>query len=268
MVLSLSILVYRKSAERVKELSGGKKIGSREVIVTIIFISVLITIIGLIPSYALQVLLIAALSYILFIFTYLFSKRLFISAIPPAAFVISFLLLSRLLATNILVAIMTTNFFATVFAVIAVALLGPLFSWKTLMLFTALLTIVDIVHVFITGHMVVAAYKVMGLGLPLMFLLPRLPSLTELTVLGLGDVFLSGLLSTYMASKYNFKAGLLTATSISIIFLAFDIIVYNFAQGVKVFPATILVLIGWLLGKSLYLLKLKIWRAGLVKSQR
>lgn len=254
-VIVLSILIYKKITEKTKELLGDKKIGLREAISTVIFIGVLVIIIGLIPGYAIQILFIAAFSYTLFIFTYLLSKKAIASAIPPAIFVTVFLLLNYLITTNALIIILVTNLFSAIFAVIAITLLGPLFSWRVLMLFAALLTAMDIIHVFITGYMVEAARRVVGLGLPLMLLLPRLPSLTELTALGLGDVFLSGLLSTHTASKYSLKAGLLTAASISIVFLAFDIIIHNFARQVKAFPATLLVLLGWLFGISSYILK-------------
>jgi len=254
-MIALSILIYKRVAEKTKELLGDKKIGLREAISIVIFISVLVIIIGLIPGYAIQILFIAAFSYILFIFTYLLSKRAIASAIPPAIYVTVFLLLNYLITTNALIIILVTNLFSALFAIIAITLLGPLFSWRVLMLFAALLTAMDIIHVFITGYMVEAAHRVIGLGLPLMLLLPRPPSLTELTALGLGDVFLSGLLSAHTTSKYSLKAGLLTAASISMIFLAFDIIVYKFTWQVKTFPATLLVLLGWLLGISPYILK-------------
>lgn len=254
-VIALSILLYKRVAERAKEIFGDKKISMREVIVMVIFMGILVTIIGLIPGYAIQILFIAALSYTLFIFTYLFLRKASISAIPSIIFIAVFLFLNYFLIENILAVILITDILSITFAVIVTTLVGPLFSWKVMMVFAILLTIMDVIHVFITGHMVGAAGKVISLNLPLALLLPRLPSLRGITILGLGDVFLSGLLSTYVASRYNPKAGLITAASISVVFLVFDIIVFNFMPSIGAFPATLLVLLGWLLGIGPYALK-------------
>ncbi|MEM1586055.1 MAG: hypothetical protein QXX99_03795 [Candidatus Bathyarchaeia archaeon] len=254
-IIALSILLHRRVAERAKEIFGERKISIREVIIIVIFMGILVTIIGLIPSYAIQILFIAALSYTLLIYTYLFSRKVIVSVIPPIMFIAAFLFLNYFLVENILVVILIIDIFSVIFAIIVTTLIGPLFSWKVIMVFAALLTAMDVIHVFMTGHMVEAAGKVTSLYLPLVLLLPRLPSLRGFTVLGLGDIFLSGLLSTYVASRYNPKVGLLTAASISIVFLAFDIIVFNFVPSIRAFPATLLVLVGWLLGMGPYILK-------------
>jgi len=256
-VTVLSILLHKKVAEKVKEVFGDKKISLREVIIIVIFMGILVTMIGLIPDYAIQALFIVAFSYTIFIFSYLFSRKAILSMIPPIIFITVLLLLNYFLMENILAVILITDIFSASFAIIIITLVGPLFSWKVMIIFSALLTIMDIIHVFITGHMIEAANKVMVLGLPLMLLLPRLPSMRGVTVLGLGDVFLSGLLSTRIASKYGSKSGLLAAASISVVFLVFDIIISNFAQYTGAFPATLLVLIGWFLGISPYILKRK-----------
>lgn len=254
-IITLSVLVCGRATGRIKELFGSKEISIREVIVIIIFMGALVTVIGLIPGYAVQILFAATISYTLFIFTYLFTRKIIAAVTPPIIFIAALLLLNLLLMEDVLAVILITDIFSAIFAIIAVTLLSPLFSWRVTIIFAGLLTIMDVIHVFVTGHMVEAASKIVGLGLPLMLLLPRLPSLKELTALGLGDIFLSGLIATRMASKYNQRAGLLTALSISIIFLVFDIIAHNFIQHFRAFPATILVLSGWLLGASPYILK-------------
>ncbi|MBS7640208.1 MAG: hypothetical protein QXJ19_01285 [Candidatus Bathyarchaeia archaeon] len=254
-IIMLSVLVYGRAMGRIKEFFGSKEISIREVIVIVIFMGILVTVMGLIPGYAVQILFGAAISYTLLIFTYLFTKKIIVAVIPPIIFIAALLLLNLLLIEDVLAVILITDIFSAIFAIIAVTLLSPLFSWRVTIIFAGLLTVMDVFHVFVTGHMVEAAGKIMKLGLPLMILLPRLPSLKELTALGLGDVFLSGLIATRMVSKYNPKAGLITALSISIIFLLFDIIAHNFIQYFRAFPATILVLSGWLLGASPYTLK-------------
>ncbi|MEM0050433.1 MAG: hypothetical protein QW424_05085 [Candidatus Bathyarchaeia archaeon] len=256
-VIALSISSYRKVGKRLKEAFGDKKISIREAIIMVIFMGILVVVISLIPDYAIQILFIAALSYSLFIFTYLFLRRILISVIPPMIFTITFLLLNYFLMDNILAVILITNIFSATFAIIITTLIGPLFSWRVIIAFAALLTAMDIIHVFITGYMVEAAGRAIRLGLPLMFLLPRLPSMRGVMVLGLGDVFLSGLFSIQMTSKYSPRAGLLTAALISMVFLVFDIIVSNFIQYAGAFPATLLVLLGWFLGMIPHILKRK-----------
>lgn len=254
-ITTTSILMYSRVAEKSKKIFEGKKIGICEAIFIVAFIGLLVMVIGLIPSYAIQILFITALSYILFIFTHLFLRRVIVSIIPPIIFIASFLILNFLLMENILAVILIIDIFSATFTIISVTLISPLFSWRTMIIFAALLTIMDFIHVFITGSMVEAAGKVVSLNLPLILLLPSLPSLKRLTILGLGDMFLAGLLSTHMASRYGSKAGLLTAFSISIVFFIFDMVASNFVLHFRAFPATLLVLLGFFTGMSLYIFK-------------
>ncbi|MEM1514574.1 MAG: hypothetical protein QXH24_00735 [Candidatus Bathyarchaeia archaeon] len=255
MMTALPVLIYKGVAEKSKKIFENKKISVLEAIFIVAFIGLLVIIINFIPSYAIQILFITALSYNLFIFTHLFSRRVVVSIVPPIIFTASFLILNFLLMENILAVILITDIFSVTFAIIAVTLISPLFSWRVMIIFASLLAIMDFIHVFITGSMVEAAGKVVSLSLPLILLLPSISSLKKLTILGLGDIFLSGLLSTHVASRYNSKAGLLTAFSISIVFLIYDVIASNFILHLRAFPATILVLSGFLMGMSPYIFK-------------
>jgi len=67
--------------------------------------------------------------------------------------------------------------------------------------------------------------------------------------LGLGDIFLAGLLAVQTAVKYDRKAGILVAGWISIAMLIFEIALFNIGFA-KFFPATVVVVAGWLMGAA------------------
>lgn len=247
-ITAFSLLLCKKIEDRMKNVLKDRKIKDHEVIFMVIFMGAIVTIISLIPHYAIQILFITALSYILLIFTYLISRKTLLALIPPAIFILAYLLTDSILVINVLTG---------VFAVAAITLLNSFFSWRTALIFAALLAVMDFVHVFVTGHMSEIADKVNILRLPIMLSFQTFPSTGFYVKLGLGDIFLSGLLSTQTASKYGIKAGLLTAIAISIAFLIFEILKFNLELGVQAFPATIIVLSGWLLGLGPYLLRRK-----------
>jgi hypothetical protein len=121
--------------------------------------------------------------------------------------------------------------------------MGSLFTWKTTAAFAALLTIMDIIQVLITGFTVVSAGKAIELGLPVGVILPTFPY-AGWTFLGLGDIFLFGLLSIQTTRKYGRNFGLVSILSMTIVFLLLQTILLNYADGG--FPATVLVISGWL----------------------
>jgi len=77
-----------------------------------------------------------------------------------------------------------------------------------------------------------------------MIILPTFPSAGG-TALGLGDFFLSGLLSIQTAQKYGRKLGFASAIIIAVVFLMFQTVLLNF--NVQAFPATVIILSGWLI---------------------
>lgn len=245
-IITLSLLLYKKIGDRVKDFLKDRKISIREAVIMVIIMGGAVTAISLMPINAIQILFIAALSYTLMIFTYLVLRRIFSAVIPPIIFILIYLLAGDILVTNI---------FTGVFAIIAITLLASLFSLRTILAFAGLLAVMDFIQVFITGHMVEAATKIVSLRLPVLLSLQAYPSTKFYVSLGLGDIFLSGLLSIQTASKYNFKAGFISAITISIAFLVFEALIFNFRFNVRGFPATFIVLLGWLLGIGFYLLK-------------
>ncbi len=154
----------------------------------------------------------------------------------------------------------TFNLFALVFAVFVSVYLGSLFTWKTTAAFVVLLTIMDIVHVLITGFIVESAERLVGeLRLPVVIILPTFPSEDFFNILGLGDIFLAGLLSVQTAQKYGKKFGLASIGAIAVVFLILQTVLLNYYA--HAFPATILVVSGWLTALAArHLYQLSRWR--------
>ncbi|MEM2961179.1 MAG: hypothetical protein QXU67_06200 [Candidatus Bathyarchaeia archaeon] len=245
MIISLAVLLHGKVGNRVGKILGDKKIGTQEIIFMVLFISVIITLTTMMPKYTIQVLFIVAFSYTLLIFTYLLSKKILLAIIPPIIFVAIYILIKDIFVTNIL---------AAIFAVVTITLLNSLFTWRTALIFATLITVADIIQVFVTGHMIEAASKMVSLNLPIALILPTFPSVGSV-MLGLGDVLLSGLLAAQTTSKYNIKAGFLTAAAISIFLLLFEAIIFNFKPIIQGFPATVIVISGWFIGVLPYILR-------------
>jgi hypothetical protein len=256
LILTLSLLLSGKIKRKVEAILGGKKLSVREIFFTVIFMGIMVSLIVLMPNYAIQILFIAAYSYMLLIFMYLLSNKMFLAFIPPAIFIVTYLMVYMLMGesptANVIMSV-----FASIFAIMIIAYLNSLFSWKIAILFAALLTAMDIIQVFITAHMVEAANKMVTLRLPIAIFLPTFPSVGY-AVLGLGDIFLSGILSIQAANKYGWKTGFLVIASISVSLFIFEVIIFNLELNLNGFPATIIVLLGCLLGLSVHSLQIRI----------
>ncbi len=102
--------------------------------------------------------------------------------------------------------------------------------------------------------MVESGTRIVGeLRLPVMIILPTFPYMEGISALGLGDVFLSGLLSIQTAQKYGRKLGLASAITIAVASFIFQTVLLNF--NVQAFPATVFIISGWLIAlaaQSLY----------------
>jgi len=136
-----------------------------------------------------------------------------------------------------------SNFFSIVFAVFITLYLGSALTWKYIAVFVPLLTLLDLVQVWGTGLMGKAAEKLITLQLPAMISVTAFPSDMKVA-LGLGDIFLAGILSIQSAQKYGRKFGLLSIGAITAIFSLFWIIQINLQ--VRYLPATVPITGGWL----------------------
>ncbi len=238
------VFLYARLEKKVDSLLGGTELRIWHVVLLVAATGLMVTILVFIPGRAMMVFFLFAYSTILFLFTYLLAPKWYLAVPVPVLFIALYL--------SPFWNIYLINFFAIIFAVCISVYMGSLFTWKTTVGFTLLLTIVDVIQVLITGFMIASAEKALELGLPIGIKLPTFPY-GGWTLLGLGDVFLFGLLSIQTTRKYGRKFGLASIVSMTIAFLLLQTILLN--TGIGVFPATVLVIIGWLAslgGRLLY----------------
>jgi len=116
------------------------------------------------------------------------------------------------------------------FALLIVIYLSTLFNWKTVFIFAAFITGLDIVLVWVTQTMVQAAQAISGLGLPVLVSFPTIPfnivnGNIGLLSLGLGDFFFAGVLSTQTLKKLGRKTAVASLLTICISFGLFELII-------------------------------------------
>ena len=237
------LFVHTKLGERIKSLLGGKELTTRDVILLVVMMGVMVTVLGWtvikIPEMAIVVFFLYAYSTVLFMFTYLIVPKWNVAVIGPLIFIILYLLFRETYVWNIYL----VNLFAVIFALSVSVYLAGLFTWKTTAVFVTLLTILDVIQVFLTGFMVESGKKMVALQLPVMITLPAFPS-KGYVGLGLGDIFLSALLAIQIAEKYGRKWGFTSVAAIGVVFLSLWTVSINY--GVEFFPGTVFVICGWL----------------------
>jgi len=229
------IFLYARFEKKVSSLFGGTELRIWHVVLLVAAMGIMVTILVLVPQRAMMVFFLFVYSMILFLFTYLLAPKWYLAVPIPVLFIALYL--------SPYWNIYLFNFFAIIFAVCISVYMGSLFTWKTTVGFAFLLTIVDVIQVLITGFMVASAEKALELGLPVAIILPTFPY-AGWTLLGLGDVFLFGLLGIQTTRKYGRNFGLTSIVSMTVVFLLLQTILLN--SNVRDFPATVLVISGWL----------------------
>jgi hypothetical protein len=245
------VWLFPKFKNKVENLFEEKKFSVFDAFFLVVAMGVMVTVIVMIPEQAIQTLFLAAYSFVLFFFTYITLDKWYIALLPPAIFLILYF---SPLWSSILITL-----FAIIFIVSITIYVSSLFSWSTVLIFTAMITTMDVIQVIGTKFMGQAADKVMQLQLPVAIQVPAFPIGGDV-ILGLGDLFLAGLLSIQTSRKFDRRAGIISAISIGIAFFIFETlaIYFNFSSY---FPATIVVACGWLLGFGiLYILKYRSFR--------
>ena len=178
-------------------------------------------------------------------------QKWYIAALSPALFLLLFSFFS---GTDIWFPYLL-DVYGIIFAMLIVIYLGSMFNWRTVFLFAAFLTGLDIVLVWITGTMVQAANAMSGLGLPVLVAFPTIPFIMTtkgilIMRLGLGDFFFAGILGTQTWKKFDKKTAIISLLTMAISFGLFEIILlnpelYNYLPT-KALPATLPILLGWL----------------------
>ena len=235
------VFLYTKYEGKFRSFFGEKELRLRDVILLVATMGIMVTVLVFIPSIAIMVGFLYIYSMVLFLFTYLVVPKYHLAILTPAIFVALYLLYNDTLWWNPYL----LNLFAITFSILVSVYMGSLFSWKTTALFVALLTIMDVIQVFGTKFMIATGKKMIQLRLPVVIILPTFPSQIGLMALGLGDIFLAGLLSIQTTQKYGKRFGLVSMISIAVVFMMLEMILLNYR--VLFFPATVLVIAGWLI---------------------
>ncbi len=244
MIAIATVLLYEKFEHKMKSLFEEKEFQIRDAVFLVLGMGIMVTIIVFVPGLAIQILFMVAYSFILFLFTYIASEKWYLALLPPAAFLLLYAFSWSILFLDI---------FAVVFSIVISIYLGGLFSWTTVLVFAGLITIMDFIQVFGTGFMGQAADKFINLRLPVLIVLPTLPGSgfpPSLIGLGLGDIFLTGLLAIQLTVKCGKRAGIISAITTGVAFFLFEIALLNFAFA-RYFPATLIVILGWLAGYAI-----------------
>ena len=233
-VVTISVFVYQEFEKKMSDLLGGKELTPRDAVLMVISMGAMITVIAFVPGQAIQIVFLAAYSLMMFSFAYVALKRWYLAILPPIVFLLLYFRYWELFVFNL---------FVLVFAVIIPVYLGALFSWKTTAIYAGLLTVMDIIQVVGTGFMGAAATKMVDLRLPVLLVVPTYPA-SRVIGLGLGDIFLAGLLAIQTASKRGRTSGLLTAATIGIATFVFEVALFS-TEFAEFFPATVVVMVGW-----------------------
>jgi hypothetical protein len=244
-----SMFLSQRAEGKLKVTLEDKELKTSDVVLLVALMVVMISSIvffrGLVAP--LMVLFLFSYSMLLFIFTYLFSRRhWYIAALPPAVFVLLYLFLrDTSIWSNYLVSI-----YGVVFAILITLYVGSLFSWKPTLIFAALLTTVDIILVLITGTMVQAANTTFrSLSLPVMVALPVIPPIAPSEgllsmALGIGDFFFAGLLAIQTFKKYGKNTAVVSVFAMTGSFFVFETALLTFWK--MAFPGTLMIVCGWL----------------------
>lgn len=172
-------------------------------------------------------------------------ERWYLAVMPPALFIFLYLFFS---GTPIWFPYLL-NVYGIIFAVLIILYLGSLFRWKTTLIFVALLTIMDVVLVLVTGAMVSAASHISGLQLPMLITIRTIPpviirgNLIWMS-LGLGDFFFAGLTALQTLRKYGRDFAILSTVAMSASFSIFEAFLLTYQ--LRAFPGTVMIISGWL----------------------
>jgi hypothetical protein len=188
--------------------------------------------------------------------------RWYVAVQPPAIFVLLFLLFSGIFniysgSFNIWAPYLM-DVFGFAFAILIILYLSSMFSWKTVGVFAALLTIMDIILVIGTPVMLGAAHTFTGLGLPVLVYLPNIPIISSSSGilfrgLGLGDFFFAGVLAVQTFNKFGKKTAIIAASAMALAFGIWEFFLGDIIKGlipivgrnIGGFPGTVMIISGW-----------------------
>ncbi len=240
-----TILLSAKLEKRVKTLFEEKEFTIRDAVLLVIAMSGMVTALVFIPSQAILILFLWVFSVALFMVTYLISQKWYLGFIGPAVFLALYFLFKDTWVWEWYL----LDTFAIIFIVFITVYVGSFFTWKTTVAFALFLTVMDIIQVLGTGYMVATSEKVLNLALPIFIVLPVVPSLHNLMALGLGDLFLTGLLGIQTEKKFGRRFAMVSVLSMAIVFGIVEAFMLTYFP-LQALPATVMIFGGWLIALS------------------
>jgi hypothetical protein len=247
-VTSASLFLNPKTESKLRGVFEERELGVRDSVLLVGLMVVMITLVVFVREFnlVLTVLFLFSYSLLLFTFSYLLAKnRWYIGILPPAIFI----LLYVFLRDSFVWTYYLSNAYGLVFAILITLYLAVLFTWKTTVVFGAVLTIMDIILVLVTKTMVQAASAVMSLGLPVLVSLPLVPLITTgggllLMSLGLGDFFFAGLLAIQTFKQYGKRSAIVSIVAMIVSFSLFEAAILT--SRIRAFPGTLMIICGWI----------------------
>ena len=230
-----AVILHTRLSNKVEHLLGGQQLQLKHITLLAAAMATMVTVLVFLPEQSLLFLFSFAYVVILFLFTYLLAPKWYLAIVPPILFILVFLYFWNIYMFNL---------FALIFSISISVYMGTIFTWKTTLGFVSLITIIDVIHVLVTGFMVDSAQKVLDLGLPVGVKLPTFPLMGGTTFLGLGDILFLGLLGIQNTQKYGKKFGLTSTATMVLVFFLFQTYMLN--SDIQNFPATVFIISGWL----------------------
>lgn len=248
LVCFISIRVYEKFEAKLRRAFEERELQVRDVILLVVAMGVMVSVMVVVPSFALMILFLFAFSVLAFVFSFLATSKWYISIIPPAVFILLYYF-GVFWSIPYLWNIYVLDAFVLVFAVLITVYLGNFFTWKATAIFAGLLTAMDVIQVLFTKHMVAVSHTAIELQLPLLVFLPILPPIyveqgIRIMGLGLGDLFFAGLLSLQTFKELGNKTAITSMIGISISFFIFETLLLTYE--VASFPGTLMIICGWI----------------------
>ncbi len=183
-VLTIALLLSKRYAKNFKELGMQRSFDMKNIAIYIVAVPTWTFILTKLPDhiiiYTYVIVLTIAIGSSMFILT----KKLYMYASGLIFPIVYFNFWNTY----------TFNIFAIIIAIFIILMMSQAMSWKIAKIFMILITIMDIILVFFTKTMITGAMKVIGDNIPAMVVLPRNDITISGIALGLGDMFLIGLL--------------------------------------------------------------------------
>ncbi len=229
--LNVVVWAYPRVEHKMKRFMEEGEFTVKDALGLALVLAVAVAILAISPSALLLVLSMIGIGFVLNLTSLIITGNRWISVILPAVFYVCFFFFWNLKLLNV---------FALILSFGASLILASAFSWSSSLVFIAVLTLIDVIHVFGTKMMVEVGQKGIQLGLPIMLLLPAYPAGGYLGF-GLGDLFVASLITIRNWERFGGKAGLITSIHVTFFLGIMIPIVERFGA----LPATIFISAGW-----------------------